>query len=263
MDENSVKRLLQTLNLDAFVEGLRASYPANEIVRLVRWMGEDLPAQIAGKPTQRPADARMKPRVLYLSGLEESAWYSPDRFHPVRVLEESFSEIRREVVQLLNEDWPLYTPKSAGWNAYFLYDVFGNEFAAHTAKCPHTWSVISSLPRARNAYFSRLQPGAVIAPHHGPTNASLVAHLGLICPNGDCAIRVGDEERGWTEGKSLVFDDTFEQEAWNRTAHERINLLYAVWHPDLTEVERTVLGALEDKAKLLVEGIEGNAARGV
>jgi aspartyl/asparaginyl beta-hydroxylase (cupin superfamily) len=41
---------------------------------------------------------------------------------------------------------------------------------------------------------------------------------------GQCRIRVGEDIRPWVEGKSLVFDDTFEHEAWNDTDGTRVVL---------------------------------------
>ena len=38
------------------------------------------------------------------------------------------------------------------------------------------------------------------------------------------AIRVDREVRGWTEGGSLIFDDTYEHEAWNDTDGVRVVL---------------------------------------
>jgi hypothetical protein len=47
--------------------------------------------------------------------------------------------------------------------------------------------------RLGSAFFSLLSPGARLRPHCGPTNARLRAHLGLVVPEGDCAMRVGSE----------------------------------------------------------------------
>ena len=44
-------------------------------------------------------------------------------------------------------------------------------------------------------------------PHCGPSNLKLRLHLGLVIPQGDCTIRVGDQRRGWVEGEVLVLDD--------------------------------------------------------
>ena len=49
---------------------------------------------------------------------------------------------------------------------------------------------------------------------------------------------------GWQEGRCFTFDDTFEHEAWNRSAKTRVVMLMDVWNPYLTEVEREALAAL-------------------
>jgi aspartate beta-hydroxylase len=85
--------------------------------------------------------------------------------------------------------------------------------------------------------YSVLQPGAHIPPHTGVVNCRLVVHLPLIIPS-DCGIRVGSETRGWEEGNCIVFDDTFEHEAWNRSGHTRVVLIFDIWNPHLTEAER-------------------------
>ena len=35
-----------------------------------------------------------------------------------------------------------------------------------------------------------------------------------------------------------LFRPSYEHEVWNRTDHDRILLLFDVWHPDLTKDER-------------------------
>ncbi|MEV0326943.1 aspartyl/asparaginyl beta-hydroxylase domain-containing protein [Micromonospora echinospora] len=57
------------------------------------------------------------------------------------------------------------------------------------------------------------------------------AHLGLVIPEGDCALRVGNQTRHWHEGSTLVFDDTVEHEAWNRTNETRTVLLFDFLRP--------------------------------
>jgi aspartyl/asparaginyl beta-hydroxylase (cupin superfamily) len=68
-------------------------------------------------------------------------------------------------------------------------------------------------------------------------------------PDGDCAIRVGDETRRWHEGKCLVFDDYFEHEAWNRTDEDRLVLIVDLWHPGLSATEVTLLEGLHRYAQ--------------
>ena len=88
--------------------------------------------------------------------------------------------------------------------------------------------------------LSKLEPGALLQAHSGPTNVVLIGHLPLIIPPEGCAMRVGSETRPWTEGTCCVFDHTFEHEAWNRSARDRYILIFVLWHPDLTPAEQTL-----------------------
>ena len=46
-----------------------------------------------------------------------------------------------------------------------------------------------------------------------------------------CRIRVGDDIRHWEEGKSVIFDDTFEHEVWNDTDQVRVVLFVDIARP--------------------------------
>lgn len=89
-------------------------------------------------------------------------------------------------------------------------------------------------------FFSRLAPGTHIPPHHGVANHRITVHLPLIVPEG-CAIRVGTHTHAWEEGRLFAFDDSFEHEAWNRGARERVVLIFESFHPDLTPLERRAI----------------------
>ena len=116
------------------------------------------------------------------------------------------------------------------------------------ARCPATLDALRRLPLCRiagrtpTALFSLLRPGAHIPPHHGYLNARLICHLPLIVP-GDCALRVGNETRAWRQGELMIFDDSMEHEAWNRSAELRVVLLFDIWRPELTDAERALVAA--------------------
>ena len=99
--------------------------------------------------------------------------------------------------------------------------------------------------RSPFALFSKLAPGAVIAPHTGFHNSRLVCHLPLIVSDG-CGFRVGNETRTWQAGKAFVFDDTIEHEARNESGDTRIVLIFNIWRPDLTADERGLVANLMD-----------------
>jgi aspartate beta-hydroxylase len=67
--------------------------------------------------------------------------------------------------------------------------------------------------------------------------------LPLIVPP-DCALNVGGEIHEWREGRAVVFDDTYEHEAWNRSQQTRVVLIFDLWNPHLTEAERAAIEQL-------------------
>jgi aspartyl/asparaginyl beta-hydroxylase (cupin superfamily) len=60
----------------------------------------------------------------------------------------------------------------------------------------------------------------------------------------DCGIRVGGHTRCWHPGQCLFFDDSFLHEAWNWSRRHRTVLIFDVWHPALTLIERSALTRL-------------------
>jgi aspartate beta-hydroxylase len=92
--------------------------------------------------------------------------------------------------------------------------------------------------------FSLLRPGVRIPPHHGFTNARLICHLPLIVPSDCGALRVGNESRPWREGELMLFDDSMEHEAWNNSGELRAVLLFDVWRPELSQMERGLVSTM-------------------
>jgi beta-hydroxylase len=111
------------------------------------------------------------------------------------------------------------------WRVFMFY-TFGHKVAANCARCPRTAAVLESIPGMTLGMFSVLTPRSRIAAHRGVYNGVLRYHLALTVPRDRerCGIRIGDEVRHWSEGRSLVFDDTCEHEAWNDTDEDRIVL---------------------------------------
>lgn len=79
----------------------------------------------------------------------------------------------------------------------------------------------------------RLAPKAHLMAHIGTSNARLNLHVGLQVPDG-AQLRVANQTSTWVEGKAIVFDESFEHEAWNGNAEiPRYVLQVHTWHPGL------------------------------
>lgn len=200
-----------------------------------------------------------QPKFLYLPDLPAIPWFERERFDWVLMVERQLPAVREELETLTREEAEFipYISKDGGesasgtdfsslagsmvWNAFHLN--LGDRWVEDRCRrCPQTTEVMHAVPAARmrgsapEIMFSRLQAGGHIVPHFGLMNVRLTVHLGVIIPD-QCAIRVGDETRSWQEGRILLFDDSFEHEAWNRSDRDRSVLIFEVWHPALNAAE--------------------------
>lgn len=235
---------------------LREQCPTEDMGRAERAIATLLRVQAA-----EFEDPLQRPQLAYFPGIEASPFFDPERFEPLRGLEAATDKIRNELKALLNGadqlapyvDIPGNTDPewrdlngSERWSSYHLYRN-SERLPAHCEQCPETHAAVAGLPLPRlggqspEVFFSILRPGTHIPPHYGLANYKLTVHLPLITPP-KCAIRVGDRTRSWRSGECLVFDDSFEHEAWNNSDSLRAVLILEAWHPDIREQEREFLG---------------------
>lgn len=120
----------------------------------------------------------------------------------------------------------------AGAEGCFTLWRRGGHDAANAARCPATAATVATIPGLDSAGFSILPPGAHVPVRRGPTRGLLTCHLGLIVPrDGDARMRVGDRMVRWAEGETVVFDDTYDHEAWNDSGDTRVVLRVRVRRP--------------------------------
>jgi hypothetical protein len=186
--------------------------------------------------------------------LESHPWYDPSDFALATYLESNHEAIRNEILGLESSKFHRETERikrSGDWDVVFLYER-GQRRDEVCKACPVTTRGIESYPAMRTVagliYVSRMRAGTHIRAHRGPTNLRVRCHLGIKVPEGDCALRVGDQTRQWHEGRCLVFDDYFEHEAWNHTDQDRIVLIVDMWHPGLSVTEVRLLEGLHTYA---------------
>ena len=203
-----------------------------------------------------------QPTMFYYPGLPQRAFYEREEFPWVEAIESQAEALRNEYLALINTDQPFapYVQRSAArppssspllddpsWGAAYLWQ--GGETTALAERCPATMAALALAPlphiagRSPMALYSRLTPGTHIAPHHGLLNTRLICHLPLVVPDG-CGLRVGAETREWRFGEMLIFDDSFEHEAWNRGSEDRTILLFETWRPEIPESDRALLARL-------------------
>jgi len=134
---------------------------------------------------------------------------------------------------------------SGKWNGLFFTLSGGKKNEKLCALCPETTKVIESLPLCPNygfVMFSELAPGTHLLAHTGSSNFRLRYHLGIRVPEQETVkLRVAYEERSWSEGKCIVFDDAYEHEVKHTGEQPRVVLIVDAWHPSLTAEDIQVL----------------------
>jgi ornithine lipid ester-linked acyl 2-hydroxylase len=203
-----------------------------------------------------------QPTSMYFPFLRNYEFHPREAFPWLEALEAASEPIRDEVLGVLAGDragLQPYIAYSAGlpldqwrdlnhsrrWSAYFLWkDAHQDE--EHCSRCPRTAAALAQTPqvdipgRGPTAFFSVLDAHTHIPAHTGSSNARLTVHLPLVVPPG-CRFRVGGETREWRFGHAWVFDDTIEHEAWNDSDAPRAILIFDVWNPELTALERDLV----------------------
>ncbi len=207
-----------------------------------------------------------QPRTYYYPGLPQRRYYERGEFAWVPELEQQTGAIRDEMLALVNDETRfrpyLYSDPSKpprpdqgmidnpDWSTLMLWED-GAKVAGNIEHCPRTEAAMETLDlvnmsrRAPCVMFSKLKAGAHIPPHTGLLNVRLVCHLALVIPEG-CMFRVGGEDREWSEGQLLIFDDSVLHEAINRGSQDRVVLIFEIWRPELSGEERHAVTTIFD-----------------
>jgi len=120
-----------------------------------------------------------------------------------------------KIVQERNRGWTVAWDGNGQWLNYALV-YYGNTVPGVTEQlAPRSVALLRQIPGIRIGGFSKLLPGAYIAPHTDTTGLkfhSLAFHL---CLTGRASLRVGNNWVEQAPGKVLVFDSTINHEVKN------------------------------------------------
>ena len=119
------------------------------------------------------------------------------------------------------------------WRMYIL-KAYGVEQPQRMAACPQLAALVRTSPQVLSASFSFLGPGKNIPPHRGPLRGIIRFYMVLSMPRAQdglpaAVLKVAGVEHRLDEGQYLLWDDTFEHEAWNGSDEVRIVLSLDVW----------------------------------
>jgi len=196
----------------------------------------------------------------YIESLTAKPWYETGKHKWATQLEKKWSVVRDELRAALSDSSSL---EATGQNIWGGLDESIVEYGTGWKTLPlcdrTVWDPVNSalfpqtcalLHKCKvplvEAFFARMDPHSNIKPHSDMCNFVLTSHLGVLVPEGECDITVGDTTVEWRNGKVLLFDTSILHAAENRADVERYILMMRVYHPELSSVERSALQLVFD-----------------
>ncbi len=208
-------------------------------------------------------ESGQRPSFFHFPDIPVSPYLNRELFPWIDSFEAAAEDIRRELLSLLpapdgrervfgsaalEADHLRGLEQPPSWTGYYFYR-HGERRNDNCERCSRTAAALDSLPLCRirghgpEVLFSVFTPGTHLLPHRGVTNIRVVAHLPLIVPE-NCQLVVGGKAHRWQGGRVVVFDDTYEHEAWNRSGETRVVLIFDLWSPYLSDAERAALAVV-------------------
>ena len=187
--------------------------------------------------------------IAHYSLVPNTAFLAAEQFSWASTLEQNCQAIKNELdvilqysdllprFQDISPDQGRNISKDNLWKTFFLYG-YGVKMQQNCDYCPETTRTIEQIPGLKTAFFSILLSGKHIPEHRGPYKGVLRCHLALKVPQDRerCGMRVDCEVRHWSEGKIIIFDDSYLHEAWNKTDEIRVVLFLDIVRPMLFPV---------------------------
>ncbi|CDW89104.1 aspartyl asparaginyl beta- [Stylonychia lemnae] len=221
------------------------------------------PSKICKTVTSMVNVQRPCPSLFYFPGITAKPWHDSKDFPFTKHLTKHFQEIKDEYLEKKEEieriaskaiDVDPFHKVKEGSCLKYPYILNGHINSSFHLQMPNTFRILQELSKRgdgpmlnipfSSSYISIMKPITTIDKHYGPCNIRLRAHLPLLLPDSEeaCFIRVGGQIKFWKEGEIIVFDDTYEHESCNLSdIHERVLLVFDVWHPELMPQERQAI----------------------
>lgn len=183
--------------------------------------------------------------ILRIFHPEQTHIYNPLNFPSDKIIKNNFANIQSEGINIYNnqkklmnfgelqEDIGKGIDEEYGKWKVFPIKFYGKINEEALKLCPETCKTIEKCSDIQIAMFSILEPGKHIKPHKGPSNMFIRYQLGIKIPKNkkNCYIKVNNIKYYWTEGESLIFDDTYIHEVVNNTNEPRIVLFIDIMRP--------------------------------
>lgn len=185
-------------------------------------------------------------------------FFNPEWFPELKPLADNWQAIKQEVMEYERKQGEMKGVSSneyvsaqfegINWSNLYL-DNFMWRFHKNRKHFPLICSLVKNIPNCTLTVLTVLSPNTTVKPHYGDTNGIVRCQLGLVIPAAypECGIRVGEEEKGWTEGEFIAFTEAHLHSVWNKSSAKRYLLIVDLKSPFVPEskleVCSKVLGA--------------------
>ena len=206
-------------------------------------------------------------RSLYDRSITTPSVLDPVRYFPnVTHFTERWRDIRDEALaaaaelqkiprfhEIMAEQRDISANDGKDWRVLIL-KAYGVEMPQNLHRCPTTASLLGQTPEVVSCILSFLAPDKHIPVHRGPFRGILRFHLMLSMPRDEtgrpaCVMEIDGVPHRLADGESLLWDDTYPHEVWNRSSEVRVALLLDVWRTGmplhLRLVSRTLVGLVQ------------------
>ena len=194
-----------------------------------------------------------------------------EKFFESELLDNNWKLIRDEVKSVLSKgliipryhevdpaNYKISFSEGPAWKTIIIKG-FSGWFENNCKMLPKTTNLLRRYPTVSSAIISIIEPGCYIPPHKGKFKGILRYHLGLMVPEGQsCFMKLAGEKIYWKEGKSILFDDTYEHEVTNQSDEYRVVLLLNVVRkmPKILSVINTLLYKLVIVSPVYKKGLK-------
>lgn len=171
-------------------------------------------------------------------------FYKNEDYHWVEILEKNWHIIKDEMHEIiegkkaieLSSPNPPYLSNPKAWKNIYFYNFLW-KYHDNCKKFPKTYSLLRSVPNLTFAEFTVLEADSKILPHIGETNTTIRGHLGIDIPEKypTMGIHVGEDERGWENGKVVLFSDAHRHYVWNNSNKRRFVLVFDVMKDEFAD----------------------------
>ncbi len=182
------------------------------------------------------------------AGPEPYFWNKAD-FPWIEQAEDNWSDIEAELQRITSKGLSSFETykneerqsEAGKWKTTGFY-FWSRPHTTNLKQYPQIAEWLNSIPHLVGATLNLLEPQGRVEPHCGETNGNIRIQFGVVIPEPlpVCGFKVGNEDRGWEEGKALLFTDAHRHTAWNHSDQRRFLLILDIIRPEFVHKKYSI-----------------------